>query len=273
MESALKSGSVETFEFELPVMGGVRNMEARVVPCGPDEVLAILRDVTVRHRLEKEILEISAREQRRIGHNLHDGLGQFLAGLALKAKVLQQNLAQHASPFEPAATELVQLAKSATTQARMLARGLDPIETELTGLIPALQQLASDTTQLFSIACECRAEQSTFTVIPFVGVQLYRIAQEAITNAIVHAQAQHIQIEIEKDDCHLFLRIQNDGLAFRSNGRNRSGMGLRIMDYRARCINGHLEIRPEGGRTIVECKVNLTACGIREQTTEAGPPV
>src|SRR5438093_8537326 len=100
--------------------------------------MAIVRDVTERKRLEEEVLEISARERRRIGHDLHDGLGQYLAGIAVKAKILEEDLAAVSYPHRPAARKLVRLVKNAIRQARTLARGLDPIEVVVSGRVTVL---------------------------------------------------------------------------------------------------------------------------------------
>src|SRR5438093_9060777 len=114
--------------------------------------MAIVRDVTERKRLEEEVLEISARERRRIGDDLHDGLGQYLAGIAIKAKILEDDLAASSSSHKLKAEKLVRLINNAIQQVRTLARGLDPIEMEANGLVPALQKLAGDTEDLYQDA-------------------------------------------------------------------------------------------------------------------------
>ena len=109
----MQTNEVHSFEFQFPVRAELRDFEARVKVCGANEVLAIVCDVTERKRLEEEVLEISARERRRFGHDLHDGLGQYLAGVAVKAALLKEDLAAASSPHQPAAKELVRLIKPA----------------------------------------------------------------------------------------------------------------------------------------------------------------
>ena len=123
LEETLQAGEVHSFEFQFPFRQQMRDFEARVTVCGAKEVLAIVRDVTERKRLEAEVIEISARERRRIGHDLHDGLGQYLAGIAVKAKLLEEDL--QSSPHRAAVKKLVGLLNNAVGQARSLARGLD----------------------------------------------------------------------------------------------------------------------------------------------------
>ncbi len=131
MERTLRTGEVHSFDFQFPLGEQVRDFEARVTVCGANEVMAIVRDVTERKRLEEEVLEISARERRRVGDDLHDGLGQYLAGIAVKAKILEEDLAAASSTHRPKAEKLVRLINNAIQQARTLARGLDPILTSL----------------------------------------------------------------------------------------------------------------------------------------------
>jgi len=234
----------------------VRDFEARVTVCGANEVMAIVRDVTERKRLEEEVLEISARERRRIGDDLHDGLGQYLAGIAVKARNLEDDLAAAASSHKPKAEKLVRLLNNAVQQARTLARGLDPIEMEANGLVPALQKLACETEDLFRVACALRCDRPVLPMSKSVGLQLYRIAQEGINNAVKHGKPGRIEIGLATEPTHLRLRIKDDGRGFRVDAARPSGMGLRIMQYRAHVIGGVLKIesRPDRG-TEIQCLV------------------
>jgi len=259
LECALQTNDVHSFEFQFPLRDEMRDFEARLTACGANEVLAIVSDVTERKRLEEEVLEISARERRRFGHDLHDGLGQFLAGVAVKAGLLMDDLAAASSPHKPAAKELVRLIKSAVGQTRRLARGLDPIELEVSGLVPAIEKLARETEDLFHLRCDLHAAEPSLTVSKFVGLQLYRIVQEGVNNAIKHGHPQRIEIGLASEGTHIRLYIKDDGSGFRSDTPGRTGMGLRIMQYRAHVIGGVLKVVSHPGRgTEIHCLVPVT---------------
>ena len=270
MERTLQTGEVHSFDFQFPLGEQVRDFEARVTVCGENEIMAIVRDVTKRKRLEEEVLEISARERRSIGDDLHDGLGQYLAGIAVKAKILEEDLAAAASPHKPKAEKLVRLINNAIRQAHTLARGLDPIELEANGLVPALDKLACETEELFRVACILRCDEPVLPMSKSISLQLYRIVQEAINNAVKHGKPGRIEIGLATEPTHLRLRIKDDGRGFRIDTARRGGMGLRIMQYRAHVIGGVLTIqsRPNRG-TEVQCLV-LTTRGDRSASLGEG---
>jgi len=223
-------------------------------------VSSIARDVTQRKQLEREVLEISADERRRIGHELHDGLCQYLAGIAFRAKALEQALASAASPHAEGANELAKLISGAIRQTRSLARGLDPIEVESSGVAAALQRLASETENLFDVVCRFDCPELELQVEPQIGAALYRLAQEAIHNAIVHGEARRIEVTLAVEGSRLCLSVRDQGAGFEVEKAIRTGMGLRVMDYRARSIGGVLRItsRPGEGAEVL-CSVPHTA--------------
>lgn len=221
----------------------------------------IAREISERKRMEHEILEISANERRRIGHDLHDGLGQYLAGIALRAKALEQMLAEVGSPHAGEVKEVATLVGSAIRQARTLARGLDPIgiEGEST-LAGALQSLAAENMELFHLGCEFRWTGPEVRVAAPVANALYRIVQEAIHNAMEHGKVRHLQIEVAVDADNLCLRVQDHGTGFQPDRPRPGGMGLRVMNYRAKSIGASLHIRSEPGLgTELRCVVPRTA--------------
>ena len=220
----------------------------------------IARDITERRRLEKELLEISATERRRIGHELHDGLGQYLAGTAFRAKALEQALAAEGSPHAPEAKELTGFISNAITQTRTLARGFDPIEVEHSGLLISLQSLLAETKHFFNINCQFHCRNSGLEVDARTGLALYRIVQEAIHNAITHGAAEQIDIELAVDAGHLCLRIRDDGIGFQPQTGKQTGMGLRVMGYRARSIGAKLKVssQPNQGTEIM-CEAPYSA--------------
>ena len=216
----------------------------------------IARDISQRMQLEKEVLESSMGERRRIGHELHDGLGQFLAGISLRAKALEQTLSQEGLPQRRDAAELTALLSNAISQTRSLARGLDPVEVENRGLIIALQDLAAETEKLFGVRCLFGCHVSEIQVNGQVGLAFYRIMQEAIHNAIKHGAAQRIQAELKFGDGYLCLEIQDDGAGFDTDAPGKGGgMGLRIMNYRARSIGAGFKVIGQPGQGVrIECR-------------------
>ncbi len=217
-------------------------------------IVGVATDITERKRLEKEILEISAREQRRIGQDLHDGLGQHLTGIAFLSKVLEQKLAVKSLGEAAGAAEIATLVNQAVTQTRDLARGLCPVKLEGNGLVAALQELAVKTESLFHVACRFRCERPILIHDNAVATHLYYIGQEAVTNAIKHGEAQHLAIDLTAANDRITLMVKDDGIGFPQGGEKHTGMGLHIMNYRASMIDAYLAIQPgvEGG-TVVTC--------------------
>ena len=224
-------------------------LDVRVVPIRAQEVLVMLRDVTASRRTEQALTEAVAREQRRIGYELHDGLGQHLAGMALKAKILQEILQEAATPGIPQATELVQLAKDALDQTRRLARGLEPVEVEMGDLVLALDRLARESAERFRANCVWECALAHLPVSPSTGFHLYRIAQEAIRNAIQHGRAGSVLVHLARlEDGALALAVRDDGSGFDLTGIGQPGLGLQIMHYRATLIGASLSIESAPGK-------------------------
>ena len=221
-------------------------------------IIATGIDVTESKRLEHAILEISAREQRRIGQDLHDGLGQHLTGIAFMSKVLEQKLADQALPESGAATKIVTLVNEAIHKTRELSRGLLPVVSDTQGLMSALEHYASEVEDLFGIECRFECDHPVLIHDDAVANHLYRIAQEAVNNAIKHGNASRILIDlsplVDADGEGVTLSITDDGLGLPEDAGSSPGMGLHIMSYRAKTIGGTLRIQrcPQGG-TAVTC--------------------
>jgi PAS domain S-box-containing protein len=219
-------------------------------------IISMVEDITERKQLEQEVIETSANERRRVGHELHDGLGQYLAGIAFKAKALEQSLVAESLPHGTEAKDLAALVSNAISQTRSLARGLDPIEVETIGLQAALQNLAVETQKFFNISCRFQCAENMVEVDPQVSLALYRVVQEAIHNGITHGEATVINIELNMNGSNLSLRVQDDGRGFQPEQGKKTGIGLRVMQYRARSIGGHLRVRSEPKQgTEVHCLV------------------
>ena len=217
-------------------------------------VSSAIRDITERKHLEKTILEISAREQRRIGQDLHDGLGQHLTGIAFMSKVQEQRLAEKGWPEAGEAAKIVNLVNDAIHKTRELARGLLPVLSDEQGLMSALQQWAGEVEDLFGVRCRFQCFTPVLIHDDTVATHLYYIAREAVNNAIKHGNARQIVIRLAADEHQGALTIQDDGCGIGSFASDHKGMGLHLMNYRARVVGGSLEVQrvPSGG-TVVAC--------------------
>lgn len=227
-------------------------------------IVGTLQDVTDRKRLEKEILDISDREQRRIGQDLHDGLGQHLAGIELMSEVLEQRLAgarsKEASHLALEAGKIARHVREAISQARSLARGLSPVVIESAGLMAALRQLADSASQMFRIRCEFLCDPPVLVPDHTVATHLYRIAQEAVSNAVKHGRTREAQILLRVSGERIVLVIKDKGVGLPDRLPAGKGMGLRIMQYRAGIIGGSVVVqRDPGCGTSVVCSVQNAA--------------
>jgi PAS domain S-box-containing protein len=225
------------------------------------------QEIEQRKKLEREILNISEQEQRRIGQELHDSLGQQLTGIAFMTRVLEQKLAKKSVPEAADVAEVLKLVNQAAGQARGLAKGLHPVDLDRGSLVSSLQELASSTQQLFGIKCSFNYDGKIELKQAQTAVHLYRIAQEAVTNAIKHGRARKIQIKLTRADNRAVLIIENDGRDFPAEFEKRgTGMGLQIMDHRVDLIAGELTVRrgPRGG-TVVTCSFPIERAGGRSK--------
>ncbi|MDP9097865.1 MAG: histidine kinase [Verrucomicrobiota bacterium] len=216
---------------------------------------ALEREILARVRLEKEIGEVSERERQRLGRELHDSLCQHLTGTSLAAQVLGGELIAADLPQAGAAEKVIALVESAIDMTRNLARGLISLELEGKGLCGALQELARDAASRFRMSCTCLCDESIKVDDPLTATHLFRIAQEAVNNALKHSQGKNISIGFGRRDSTLCLRIEDDGLGVPpATTKDRPGLGLRIMAHRAALIGARFELKrsPLGG-TIVTC--------------------
>ncbi|HXW91558.1 MAG TPA: PAS domain S-box protein [Terriglobales bacterium] len=217
-------------------------------------VSSAIRDITERKRLEKTILEISAREQRRIGQDLHDGLGQHLTGIAFMSKVQEQKLMEKGLPEAVDANKIVGLVNEAIHKTRELARGLLPVVSEAQGLMSALEQWAGEVEDLFKVRCRFQCFAPVLIDDDTMATHLYYIAREAVNNAIKHGRASLIDIQLAADERQGVLTIADNGNGIGKIAAGNKGMGLHLMSYRARMVGGSLEVRRMAtGGTMVTC--------------------
>jgi PAS domain S-box-containing protein len=219
----------------------------------PVRIYGIVQDVTERRMLESALLEVSNREQQRFGAELHDGLGQELTGISL----MLQGLAQQTDPARPSLSD--QLARisllmtRAIGSARALAHGLAPVSTSRAGLEAALRLLAERSAQAYGAQVSFELlGTGVLTLDEHAGNHLYRVAQEAVSNAVRHGSASHVGISLAVHPGSITLTIADDGCGIQPGVPSSDGLGLRSMAYRARSLDGTLDVssRPGGGTVI-----------------------
>ena len=217
-------------------------------------IIALCRNVTERKALEHAVVEVSSREQRRIGQDLHDGLCQQLTGIGFPWKTIAQREAARALPEATEVAEISQLITKTIGEARDLARVLCPVELEHDDLGVALKNLGLSMERLFAISCIVRCQQTVRLADKTVATHLYRIAQEAVSNGIHHGKAARVWIHLTWKRNRLALRIRDNGTGFSKTRVFKEGIGLRSMKYRAQLIGGSLTIESKrGAGTTVAC--------------------
>jgi signal transduction histidine kinase len=221
--------------------------------------MAAARIVLLEHsqRLEREIVNISETEQRRIGQDLHDGLCQSLAALSCAATSLRDDLRERRLTAEAnTAADLADQLRETIVQTRDLAHGLAPAQVSQLGLALALEELARSVSRLQEVNCTFQSNDAGSTGDERVATHLYRIAQEAINNATRHGKARNIAISLESKNDSLRLLSVDDGIGFFEPVGH--GMGLAVMRYRARLSGGELEIdHPKNGGVRISCTARL----------------
>ena len=227
-----------------------------------EPVATVQRDVTdqiarvlERERVTARMAELLWREQQDLLHTLHDSLGQTLTGLGMLSRGLSERLARTDAAAAETAQEIARQAKQALGHVRQLTKSLFPVEVESENLTAALRDLAAATQTLHGIPIRVEGTAPKLLRDGRIATQLYRIAQEAVTNAVRHAQAHTITIRVGGDTDVFSLQIADDGVGMRNTGPS-NGMGLKIMRYRAHSIGGRITIESSaGGGTLVTCTV------------------
>jgi PAS domain S-box-containing protein len=257
-EQVIEGAELPPAEWEFLNASGQRlrlELSARLVSqAGQNaEVESMARDVTERKRLEREILEISNREQRRIGHDLHDGVCQQLAAIAYRMDIMADQLQEKGITESSEAERIGGLVNETITQTRRVARGLFPVRLEENGLVSAIEEFAANAESLFKIQCRFSCDKSLLAVDNTVSLHLYYIIQEAVLNAVKHGKATSIQISITRDSDHFQLAIRDNGTGFQALG-SPTGMGIRIMRYRSSVIGSTLDLKSAPGQgTQITC--------------------
>jgi len=201
----------------------------------------IVRDITDRKKAEQAIASVSEEERRRFGRELHDGLGQQLTGVALLTKALQNKLDREAHPVARDAAGISELMSKILVDLKRQAHGLYPVELERHGLTAALEELAANQRLLLGLECRLEVSGDIPDIETTTALHLYRIAQEAVNNAVRHGHAKRVCIRIERVATMLSLHVEDDGRGI-SARKPSKGMGLSIMRYRAAAIGGAIDI-------------------------------
>jgi signal transduction histidine kinase len=216
--------------------------------------VVVYTDISSRKLMEKQIAEISDREQRRIGQDLHDSLCQHMVGIAFASELLRDKLARKQLAEAAQAEIISEMVNEGISQARNLARGLYPVRLEVDGLSSALEELAASAQARNNVNCHFACDEQVLIHDEVAGNNLYRIAQEAVNNAIKHGRGKNISIGLGAVEDEVTLTVKDDGIGFPESLDAHGGMGLHIMNYRAKMIGAFLDIRRgAAGGTIVIC--------------------
>jgi signal transduction histidine kinase len=214
-------------------------------------------EIQERERLQLELLGISELEQRRIGQDLHDGLCQHLAGTALSCQALHEELAGSGFAEATSAQKIVELIEEGVVLSRQSAKGLHPANLDGEGLMVELEEFAHSTSRLFGVNCRFECDSPVFVSNIAAAENMYRIAQEAVRNAVKHSAAKTIRISLTTVEDGLELKIEDDGTGIPPRAAGK-GMGLRIMPFRAHVIGANFSVRQrEGGGTLIICKLPI----------------
>lgn len=215
----------------------------------------IIHDISRRRELEHHLADARIEEQQRLARELHDGLGGQLTGIAMLTKALLNRLENEESPYASDVSDLARHIDDAHTQLRSISRGLLPVEMLPQGLARALEELAAITDKTDTLSCTFDSD-GVQIYQPAAAMHLYRIAQEAVSNAIRHAEPTQITIHLDEDDDHAVMRISNNGSPFQHLADGGPGMGIRTMKHRADMIRGELRVIPtDTNGTTVICRV------------------
>ncbi|MDW8307988.1 MAG: PAS domain S-box protein, partial [Verrucomicrobiales bacterium] len=248
-----------------PVEVNARRVEIN----GRMHTLAVIRDITERKRLEQQLVEVSDREQARIGQDLHDGLGQMLVTLGFDLRRLQERLQARGLPEAALASQAAELLDAAITEARGVARGLLAVQLGGDGLAQALRNLAATVTAHHPVRCTVECPDSVPLPDNTAATHLFRIAQEAVNNALKHARARQVAIRVVVTRRQIDLTVTDDGQGLLAERGEASGMGLHIMEYRARALNARFQVKTSAHGTRVWCSVPLDSFPTHAQTQHA----
>jgi len=223
---------------------------------------ALEQEVHAREQLQQELIELSERERRTIGNDLHDGLGQHLTAMAYAAQILSQKLSNQDHPAATAAQEIVRLAEDGIQQSRDLARGLLLTAIEPDSLNRELGELAANVHRQNGVRCYYERGESACVRDSTTASHIFRIAQEAIRNSIRHANPTAIKLSLTRDNQSLVLTVSDNGTGLPARPDSKAGVGLRVMAHRAKLIGGEFTLESSPGMgTLIQCRIPLSMSG------------
>lgn len=238
-----------------------RDLEQRVIG-----IIIFAVDVSAHKRLERRLMELRANEERRLGYDLHDGVGQQLSGILYLVRRLEKRLRAAENAEAESAAEVIKLVKDAVEMVRDMSKGLSPLGDEPDALSLGLAELAKKTREQMGLACHFEEEGPVLIFEREAAEHLYRIAQEAVNNAIRHSEASEVTIRLSQGDDETLLEVSDNGIGLpaervdrdRRNGRDAQGLGLGIMEHRAALLGADFELKqgaPSG--LVLRCRLKL----------------
>ncbi len=237
------------------ILSHVRRLHRQLEQRVQERTAALCTEIVERERLEKALLSVSEAERQRIGHDLHDSLGQQLTAAALACKALMERSSDAATTARAAGAALA-LVEDCIDLARRLARGLAPVQVTTAGLMEAFEEFADTASECLGVDCRFVCNVPVLIPDPTTATHLYRIAQEAINNAVKHGNAKRIVVQLAKTEAGTVLEIADDGVGLPEPLPTGHGMGLRVMAHRATMIGATFTIRrATTGGTVVTCTV------------------
>ncbi|MEP6885407.1 MAG: PAS domain-containing protein [Gammaproteobacteria bacterium] len=230
-------------------------LSAEIELSGEKRILVVVQDISQRKQLESEIIEIANRERRRLGADLHDGLGQELTGISLMLRSFSKRAALAAFEIAPELEEIIILVNHAIQSARKMALGISPVTLERGGLLPALQTLVGWSCKSYNVDVRLRLSiRSPLRIGESAAAHLYLIVQEAINNAVKHGRAGSVDVALRTNRSWVSLTITDDGVGIGEHAARNGGMGLKLMEYRSAVIGGVIKVkRVSNGGTRVHC--------------------
>ena len=270
LSNVFTKGTMQEFEYETEQngTGTSRHYQAIVVPekqsnngsgHALQSVVGIIRDTTENRQLQKFVVDMNARQQRKIGQDLHDELGQLLTGIGFLLAGLRKDLEKYEEPKEDLA-KISDLVEKSIAQTRILAEGLNPVTLEVYGLITSLQRLTIHTEKLYNISCTFRSNAVLDSINEETAYQIYRIAQEAITNSVKHGNPSQISVTLHQNNQQLVLKVTDNGTGIDTDQLREGGQGMQIMKYRTRMINGELMVHStKTTGTTISCMIPFEA--------------
>jgi two-component system, NarL family, sensor histidine kinase UhpB len=232
-------------------------------------ITCTIRNITEQRELERAALEAAEHERWRLGSELHDGAGGTLAGIDMMLSAMHTRLEREGHDTRDL-RQVTGLLRDAMLELKGIARGLAPVDLERAGLYQALRRMLEQVQAVRGVACELVGDATPQVLLgPGDATHVYRITQEAVTNAVTHGHARHVRVHINQSNRFVEVRVEDDGKGF-DPATEPAGLGLRLMKYRARLMAGHLAIsrRTEGGMRVF-CRVP-TRAGVSPVATAIG---